>query len=182
MQPFSLRIRTGPRDPAILPSDDDALGESLFGRTVATLDKGFPRPVMLVLQEQQVDQVDVGPILRAPPPHRERMLSALAGQPAVTAAALVGTLSLERKRRGEVLARSRALVVYLEWPDNRWWTSWQIVDGARALVGDGPVTRRAIDGEPRPGGVGGWFARARREGLRLRMRRPPGMEGLDKVH
>ena len=182
MDPFSLRFRTGPRDPALLPREDEALGQQLFARGCAVLDRGLPRPVMLVLREAQVDQVDIAQVLAAPLPHRERMLSAIAGQQAVTAAALVGTLSLERKNRGRVVARSRALAVYLEWPDNRWWTCWQLVGDDRALVGDGPLVRRAVDGEPRPGGIGGWFARARREGLRLQVRRPAGLEGLDNVH
>ena len=179
---FHLRVQSGVRDLDLLPAGDDALGHALFERAAGVLDRGTPRPVMLVLREQQVDQVDVVPLLQAEPAHRERMLSAVAAQDAVTCAALVGGLTLHRRRRGEVVATTRAIVVYLEWPDNRWWTAWQPVDATRSLLGDGPMVRRAVDGEPRPGGIGGWFARARRERLKLRLHRPAGQEGLDLVH
>ena len=61
--------------------------------------------------------------------------------------------------------------VFIEWPDNRWWTAWQPLGPTRALVGDAPQVRCALDGSPRPGGVGGWFALGRRKGLKLRVQR-----------
>ena len=62
-----------------------------------------------------------------------------------------------------------AVVVYAEWPDNRWWTAWQFIDRERQVLGEEPEIRRAVDGWPRPGGMGGWFAYARRTGVRLRL-------------
>jgi hypothetical protein len=88
-------------------------------------------------------------------------------------------------RAGRTPQPVRALVVYLEWPDNRWWTAWQALDADGAPVGDEPQVRRAVEGYPRPGGMGGWFARARREGLRLNLEpvhRPGRQAGLDLVH
>ena len=178
---FRLRIQTGPRDPAKLPLDDDALGEAVLSRVRDALVQGFPRPAMLLLRDLEVQQLDVAPLMAAPPEHRERMFAAAAGQDDVRCAVLAGALSLRRRVNGQIVGH-RAVVVYVEFPDNRWWTAWQLVDDDRALLGDGPVLRRAIDGSPRPGGVGGWFARARREGLKLQVERPPGQEGLDLVH
>ena len=178
---FRLRIQTGPRDPAKLPLEADALGEAVMDRVRGALEKGFPRPAMLLLRDHEVQQLDVVPLMQAAPEHRERMLAAAAGQDDVRCAVLAGALSLRRRVKGQLVGH-RAVVVYLEFPDNRWWTAWQLVGDDRGLLGDGPVLRRATDGSPRPGGVGGWFARARREGLKLQLERPPGQQGLDLVH
>lgn len=178
---FQLRIQTGPRDPDRLPLDEERLGMALFGRVTEALPRGAPRPALLLLRDAEVQQLDVVPLLQAPLEHRERLLAAAVGQEGVRCAALAGALSLRRRVGGKVVGQ-RAVVVFLEYPDNRWWTAWQGVDEQRALVGDGPVLRRAVEGSPRPGGVGGWFARARREGLKLRLERPEGQRGLDLVH
>jgi hypothetical protein len=179
---FQLRVHEGPRDRDRFPSDGDALGRSLFGMLTDALEKGLPRPALLCLDADRLRQVDIVPVLRSLDRDRERMLAALGGQPELECAALAGTLAL---RTGRGQPPRRALVVYLEWPDNRWWTAWQALTEDRALVGDEPVIRRAEDGWPRPGGVGGWFARARREGLTARLERKPEpghQAGLDLVH
>ena len=80
--PHRLFTRSGPRNPGMLPrGDDDALGHALFGRLGEAIARGLPRPVVLVLQERWVDQVDIVPILAEPAPARERFLSALCGAP-----------------------------------------------------------------------------------------------------
>lgn len=164
-EPVRLRVRFAERDPARFPEDDQALGESIFGMLLRALAEGLPRPAFLVLREGQVDQVDALPILRLPPGHGHRLLSALAGQEGVQCVALVAPLQVRTGPR----TAARAAVVFLEWPDNRWWTAWQPLDDARNLLGDGPAVRAAAEGWPKPGGVGGWFATARRLSLRLRL-------------
>lgn len=167
---FQLRVRRGPRSPERFPRDEDALGERLGLALTASLERGLPRPAMLLLRDSTVEQVDLVPVLGAPRPHAERMLAALAGQDGVEAAALVGMLRV----RGPAAPRGGlAAVVYAEWPDNRWWTSWRYVGPRRELLGEEPMVRRAVDGWPRPGGMGGWFARARRTGVTLRLEGPP---------
>lgn len=162
---FRLRHMMAPRDPARFPSADEPLGRSLFGMACGGLERGLPRPTLLVLRPDQVDQFDLGGLGSAAPPIRERMVSAMAGLDGAECVALVGAL---RVRAPGAREPQRAVVVFIEWSDNRWWTAWQAVDDKHQLVGDEPVVRAAVDGWARPNGVGGWFARARREGLRLR--------------
>jgi len=179
-QRLQLRVHSGPRDHARLPSDDDALGDALFEQVRSATARGLPRPAVLVLDAQQVRQFDAVPLLQRAPFDQGRLLAAVGGQPDAECAALAGGLTL---RTGG--GPARAIVVYLEWPDNRWWTAWQPLDGSGRPAGEGPRVRRAVDGAPRPGGLGGWFSRARREGLRLRLepQTPPGHQGgLDLVH
>ncbi len=160
-----LRIRSSPRDPARLPEEDEALGQSFFTQLAASLLRGLPRPALLLLRPAQVDQVDVLDVLRKPADQGHTLLAALCGQEGVECAALIGVLTVRTgPQRG-----ARAAVVFVEWPDNRWWTAWQPMDDSRVLVGEGPIVRAAVDGWPKPGGVGGWFAKARRLDLQLRL-------------
>lgn len=162
-----LRIRTAPRDPERFPEEDEALGRSVFTLLAGALVRGLPRPAFLLVFEDRVDQVDALEILRRPAEAAHTMLSALAGMDGVRCAGLVGVLRASQGRASPV----RAAVVYLEWPDNRWWTAWQPMDEDRMLLGDGPVVRAAVDGWPKPGGVGAWFSTARRLELRMKLTR-----------
>ena len=156
-----LQVRRGPAE-GFPTDDDDALGDLAFGRVTGAVEKGTPRPALLVLREDRVEWVDLVPVLGLPSPRREIFMAGLAGPQDAVCAGMLGVLSVSSNRRAV-----RAAVAYLEWPDNRWWTAWQPLDDSRKLVGDGPVVRRAVDGWPRPGGIGGWFATVRRMNLRL---------------
>lgn len=181
MTKWSVRVRRGPRDPEQLPHGDDALGEAILDKLVTTARKqGLPRPALVALTDASVEQFDLSAVLQAPQPHRSRLLAAMGGRAELDCAAIAGTLQVHRGGR-----KTRGLVVYVEWPDNRWWTAWHRVDDTGAVSDAEPLVRRAVDGWPRPGGLGGWFARVRREGLRLRLDGPPpavGQAGLELVH
>ena len=161
-----LRVRAGPRDLARFPPEDDALGERLFATLGDALAQGRPRPAILAIFEDRVDQLDAVPILSSPRPRREHLLGAIAGQDEAEAVALVGVLQLTMARRGPPVP---AAVCFIEWADNRWWTAWQLLHADLSPATDEPIVRRAVDGYPRPGGVGGWFSLSRRLGLRLRL-------------
>ena len=165
MTTVRLHVRQRARDPALLPADDEALGDAIFGMLVQALATGLPRPVLLVLREDQVDHVDALPILRLPPDETQRMLSAIAGQDQVQCVALAAPLTVRTGPR----TGARALVVYIEWPDNRWWTAWQPLDPDNCVMGEERAERTAAEGWPKPGGIGGWFAMARRLSLQLRV-------------
>ncbi|NOY28184.1 MAG: hypothetical protein GXP62_20150 [Oligoflexia bacterium] len=160
-----LRVRSGERAADRFPTNEDALGQALFSMLAKALEMGLPRPAFLVFRPDQIDEIDALPIMRMPVRHGHRMLSAIAGQPGVECVALVAALTL---RTGERTG-ARAGVVFIEWPDNRWWTAWQPLSDERVLLGGEPAVRLAAEGWPKPGGVGGWFATARRLTLRLRM-------------
>ena len=163
---IKLRSRRGGRDPYRFPVHDDALGNALFGELLAALARGPTPPSMLTLLEHEVLLFELPSVLALRPPLRERVVAGLAGQPGAVAASLVGRFNL---RVGPDPQPVPHALVYLEWPDNRWWTAWQPIDTGSQPLGDGPKIRRAVDGWPRPGGVGGWFAACRRMGIQLKL-------------
>ncbi len=159
---LQVRVRTGPRDPARLPLDgDEALGQAMWSTLAAAVGVGRPRPSLLVLWTDKIEQIDLHAIEAHPRP--VQLMAALAGRPDAACAAVAGVMALRRGRAPPVPAAA----LFIEWPDNRWWSAFC------PLVGEGPpgapLVRRAVDGAPRPGGVGGWFARVRREGLHLQL-------------
>ncbi len=178
MSSVRIRMHVAARDPDRFPEDDAALGASLFAMLGKALQKGLPRPAFLVLRDGQVEQIDALPLLRLPQPRSRHMLAAAAGQDGVECVALVAPLTL---RTGPKTG-ARAAVVFVEWPDNRWWTAWQPLDDDRNLLGEGPAVRSAEEGWPKPGGVGGWFAMSRRLSLKLRVQPLGEDEGGPTVH
>jgi hypothetical protein len=174
--PSGLRLQVGarPRDPQEFPKEDDALGESLARMVLRSVSKGVPPPSALVLKPDQVEIIDLRPILKARL-SVHRFIAAAAGQPGVDAVALLAVLDLEDS--GRPLGRSGT--AFVEWPDNRWWHGYHLLGQSFRPVDDMPlVVRRAQDGAPRPRGFGGWFSRARFQRLSLRLERvvPPPTE------
>ncbi len=180
MANWNLKVRTGPRDRAVLPDGDDALGEALFARVRATAEaSGPPRPALLAITDDTVEQFDLPTLAAIEEPHRTRIIAAAAGRPELTCGAMAGTFRVHRGQDPQL----RALVVFIEWPDNRWWTAWHPLDAQGRPVDGESMIRRAVDGAPLPRGVGGWFARVRREGLRLNRSEPEMVQpGLHLVH
>ncbi len=161
-----MRAYQSPRDLERFPREDGALGEAIFRLLRSALDKGLPRPAMFVFFADQVDRFELAPVMHQSRAARDRMLGAIAGQREVECVALLGILQIKRPREG---IHVRGAVVFVEWPDNRWWTAWLPLDGAGKPARDEAEVRSAVEGFPRPGGVGGWFSLARRTGLRLHM-------------
>lgn len=184
MTRLRLRVRTSARDPKLLPSEgDDALGEAMFDHLVSTATrKGPPRPAVIALTHDQIEQFDAVAVQKHDEPARSRLMATIAGRPDLECGAIAGTMQLTRGRA----TRQRVLMVFIEWPDNRWWTAWQLLDEDGKPVEGEPVVRRAVDGWPRPRGIGGWFARCRREHLHLQMKRQVASDspqaGLSLVH
>jgi len=165
---LQLKGSTTIRDLDLYPRDDDALGMKLFGLVSGALSKGRPAPAVFLFSESVIDKFAYRSFADHPPQVRRRILGALAGQDHIECLAMIGSL---RFRGKGPLNGSWVASVFIEWPDNRWWTAWQPIGPRGGLVGDEPQIRTAIDGSPRPGGLGGWFALARRTGLRLRVHR-----------
>jgi hypothetical protein len=170
-QPTGIRLHVGsrPRDPQEFPREDDPLGESLSGMVLRSVARGVPPPSILVVRTDQVEIVDLRPILQAQL-SVHRFIAAAAGQAGVEAVALLAVLDLEEAGR----PLGRAGTAFIEWPDNRWWHGYHLLGGSFRPVDDMPlVIRRARDGAPRPRGFGGWFSRARFQRLSLRLERVP---------
>ncbi len=173
------RVAIAPRDLDRFPLDDDALGSSLMGLVEGVItDRGaLPRPVVLALRPEQIEQYELKDLLGGGA-DVHRFISAVAGQPGVEAVALLGVVGVRFGRGG---VPTPAAVSFVEWPDCRWWSAVRPLED-RSLRSDWPaIQRAAVDGYPRPGGMGAWFSRARRERLQLRVasRSQP---GLGMVH
>ena len=166
--PLQLRGSAIPRDMGRYPRDDEALGLSLFGMVRQALDRGRPAPVVFLFGRDTVDRFPFKDILKHKGRARRRLLGAIAGSDGVECMATLGAF---RFRGRGPLDGQWVVSVFIEWPDNRWWTAWQPIGPSGQLIGDGPQVRLASDGSPRPGGVGGWFAHARRNNLSLKIQR-----------
>jgi hypothetical protein len=171
-----VRIHSGVRDMDRFPVSDDALVEQLTARVFEALERGRPRPALLALFADRVMQYDLPSLIAPEGSLTSPMIAAVAGQPGIECLALVGTLRMRRKKKVEGM---QALAVFIEWPDSRWAMSWRAFDGERTPLMDEASLRCAVDGWPRPAGLGGWFSRARRQGLRLRL---TGSSGDGRVH
>jgi len=167
--PPGIRLKVGarPRDPVEFPPGDDTLGESLASMVLRSVSKGVPPPSALLLKPDHVEIIDLRPILQAGL-SVHRFIAAATGQPEVEAVALLAVLDLEEL--GHPLGRGGS--AFIEWPDNRWWHGYHLLGRSMRPVDDIPlVVRRALDGQPRPKGFGGWFSRARFQKLSLRLER-----------
>lgn len=154
----------GPRSFTRFPVEEEAIGPSVLALVEEAAAKGPPRPAVLGLGPEHVEQYDLLPLLRAKA-DVHRFVAAVAGQEGLEAVGLVGTLGVRfGGRRNKPQA---ALVVFFEWSDGRWWSAVRPLH-ERKLRDDWPaLIRTAEEGHPRPGGLGGWWSRARFEGLRL---------------
>jgi len=136
---------------------------------------------VIALEANQISQFDIAPILKAGG-DAHRFISAVAGQPGIEAVAMVGLVNLRRNSRNKDAAVLGAMC-FVEWgADSRWYSALRPVqDGL--FRAEWPVAlRSAVEGDPRPGGVGGWFSRARRQSLRLKASFDGPQAGLNQVH
>jgi hypothetical protein len=161
MPGIRVRISVSPRVPEFSAADDDVFGGQLLARVLRVLARGALPPAVLLLRADSVQVVYVQPLLAAArDPHR--VLASLAGQPGVEAIAILGRFT----QRQKVGPARRLAGVFVEWANGRWWASWRpITEEGRLIPSDEEEVLRAVDDVPRPAGLGGWFARARFEGL-----------------
>lgn len=158
-----LRVRTLPRSPQF-PTEDEALGRRLWALLEQRLVEGAVAPSAVMFRGEVVHVVDLAP-LTAEPRFAHQRVAGLCAVEGVEALALVG--SLFRRRRGG--PPERHAVVFVEWPDGRWWMAHRLLAGGPPSDAD-PEDEilRAVDGASRPGGLGGWFTRARFEQMSTR--------------
>jgi hypothetical protein len=147
---------------------EDALGRALLARLDRALTRGPAPPALLVVRPDAIWFVDLRSVLAARlDPHR--FMASFAGMPGTEVVGAIG--GMRRSDRGADATEAAGAPVpvagvFLEWADGRWWSAWRdLGEDGRALATDTDQVQRARDGLSRPGGLGGWFARARFEGL-----------------
>lgn len=173
-----VRVTIARRDPDFSAADDDTFGRRLLDKVLTAAGRGALPPAVVLLGDD-VRIVYAAPLLAAAK-DRHRVLASLAGQPGVEAIAILGRFT---QRQPGTQPRSLA-GVFVEWPDGRWWASWRPVEpNGRLIPTDEDEVLRATDGRARPGGLGGWFSRARFEGLRAELTPiPPTPPADETVH
>jgi len=152
------------------PLDDEGVGRGLLARLDRTLVRGGAPPAMLVVRSDAVWVIDLRPALAARlDPHR--FVASFAGDPSALCVGVLGGM-----RRGGAGDEPPAPVagVFIERRDGRWWGAWRdLTPEGRPVATDHDAILRARDGATRPGGLGGWFSRARFEGLRAHLEPAP---------
>jgi hypothetical protein len=160
-----IRVTLARRSPDFVAADDDAFGRGLVARVLKVVGRGPLPPAVFLFRADDVQIIYVAPLLAGvKDPHR--VLASLAGQPGVESMAILGRFTQRQKG-----AEPRRLAgTFVEWADGRWWASWRPVDNAGRLIPtDEDEVLRAVDHRSRPGGLGGWFTRARFEGIRAEL-------------
>lgn len=162
------------------PSSDAELGAAFWKLTTERLPQGRPKPTFVLVLPDAIESVPAAQVTAHGPLAGLRVCAALAGEPGAEALALVGTVAVRTRRNADP---APALLVFFERPDNRWWLAWSPLNEAGQLRWTDPEVRAAVEGWPRPRGLGGWFSLSRREGLRLeRTSEGAGQAGLGLIH
>jgi len=160
--PVKLQVRAGARDFQRLPRVREELVETLFSQLETALAKGAPRPTCLALGPKAVLQYDLLPLVRGGS-DLHRFIASVAGGGDVETVGIVGVLQSRVGRTPAGFA-----VVFLEEADGRWWHAWKpVFRGQQELLG-AQRNASAEAGDPKPPGLGGWWARARSQGLSLK--------------
>lgn len=166
-----LTVQTVARDVAGL--EDDALGESLAGMVrEAVARKGAPT-VATVARADRVDLIGLAPVVEGRLPVHGFLASLTRAEvdPGVLDPHAVGLMGTVRVRRpGDGVDGAPVAVVFLEWPDCRWWHWRALIEPTTgALLDHTETIRRAIDGDPLPDGLGRWWSAGRRQPGRARL-------------
>lgn len=172
---FKVRLSIQDRDLERFPTDDDALGSSFSALFSDALRKGPPPPALFTVFSDRVEIMDLRAVLENREPMKP-FIAAATHREGVEVVALLGVL--DQVRGGRTVARAGS--VFLEWPDCRWWHAVQVLGPDGVPLQESPEIARAVDGLPRPQGLGGWFSMGRffRMSLRLEPSEPSSPEPL----
>ncbi len=161
---MNVRVEVLPRP----TGGDEELGAALVDLVTRAVIRGGAPPAGVAGRGDRVDLVGLQGI-----PHIPRFLGALtrstrADLGSVDVVGLLGALPTVG-RGGE--AGPPVAVVFLEWPDCRWWY-WRALLGAdrKVLLPETATWSRAHDGDRMPPQLGRWWTLGRRAGLSLAFR------------
>lgn len=145
--------------------DDDALGNHLVEMVVPRVPERRAPTVVTIARDDRLDVLGLKSVVENRLPMRTfigSLTRASVDDGTVghaSAVGLMGTIEVA-PRSGE--ARVPMAVVFLEWPDCRWW-HWRalIEPTTRELRLDTVTLTRAVDGDPLPPGFGRWWSTGR---------------------
>ena len=162
--------------------DEEAEGRHLVTVMKSALGRGGAPPVALMLRGDGVHLLPLGPIAKQGLPVQRFVAgltrSTMDDQPLVEAVGIMGVVGVRQRHGGP---RVPMAVVFLEWPDNRWWCYRALMEADTPTIRDESETvSSAVEGDSLPAGFGRWWSLARRAGLRVNLSRFP--EENDLVH
>lgn len=155
-------------------TEDEEVGEHLVKAVREALWRGGAPPSAVAVGREGVAAVPLVPFVQAGLAWPLVVVGLCRETPAnVGAADAVGIIGVFQRRPPGDPTGVPVATVFLEWPDGRWW-HWlgllapiTVADEIRAdraglaLRPETQVIRRAIDGAPRPDGLGGWWTASR---------------------
>ncbi len=176
---LALKMHSLKRDTSGM--SDDELGDLLVGYVEKALPERRAPAVATIARPSRVDVLGLKAIIDARI-HVNRFLAALTRADTdidVEEPSAIGVMGTVRIRQPVQAGASKAPpappvpmgVVFLEWPDNRWWLWRTLLDAEGNPVAGTETRTRAVDGDPLPRGFGRWWSLGRRANLRLSMRR-----------
>ncbi|MCB9678441.1 MAG: hypothetical protein H6737_25295 [Alphaproteobacteria bacterium] len=171
MQQLQVPIQTLSRDTLVL--NDDELGEALVELVRAAVPRRTAPAVATVARPERIDVIGLQPLAA----HRIPVNGFIAGLtraevgPDVGDARAVGVMGTVQVRNAPDAPSVPMAVVFLEWPDCRWWLWRALVDPGTATIKEGTEVRtRAVDGDAMPVGFGRWWSLGRRTGVKVTIR------------
>ncbi len=160
--------------PPMETSEEAPLGVALVELVQRAVQRGGAPPAALVLRPERTELMTLQPVVGAGVPV-QRFMAGLTRSTCrevsdVGAVALIGVMSTTPD--GSVGPPVPLAVVFVEWPDCRWWFWRGVVDVENKTVKPGSeVVISAMDGDRMPDRLGRWWSLGRRLGLRVTMER-----------
>ena len=167
-------------------ASDDATGRNMSALVRNALARGRAPGSAVVLRGGRIDIIPMGPLIRNRV-HIGAFLggltrSEMADAGRVDVVGIIGRFKWRRNNEGPGLS---VAMVFLEWPDGRWWHWRAIIDEeGEAVLPDTETVHRAEDGLPKPRSLGGWWSLGRRRKLNVTLspREAPEPKPVGAVH
>jgi len=161
MPVVNLRIQTLQPSEPWWP-DEDVLGERLVKLVKNNLATGAPT-TGLVVRRETISRVPLKPFAEQKIGVKGVIAALARWDDGESMPDAVGVIGRVRWRRRNVQSGwSELAVVFIEWPDGRWWQWRGLLDADGLLLPESDGIARAVDGLARPSGLGGWWTHARR--------------------
>lgn len=148
---------------------DEDLGEWLVDRVRSAVERGPAPSTAVAVREDRIDLIPLGDVVREG--IRPNVFVATLTRAEVPFAGVleaVGVIGEFRWRSRHTPDGLPVATVFLEWSDCRWW-HWRAALGPdRDVLDESSAVSRAVDGGPRPAGLGGWWSLGRRARLGAR--------------
>lgn len=144
--------------------DDDACGERLARLVQEAIERGpgLSSAVAVAVRSERMELIDLRGILQAGVAVPLFLAGLSRSEPEGLGAPLAVGLAGRFQFRTRSTPGQPVGLAFLEWPDCRWWQWSVMLDSSGQMLPDSDMRRRAIDGDPLPGGLGRWWTLGRR--------------------